>query len=168
MNILKIFSILLFATFCFTLCIVIAVKILKNKEENVMLNEKYIKLASIFIAVSIILNLVFQKVSYLYDIIEQYTSNFDFHRLFTIGKNNYGYSEEMVKVSCIYLAIALMWIWISSLFSKIITKRFFADNTTNYQLLEGIILICISIAFYPVLNFILDNFYIILDKPTFN
>lgn len=168
MNILKIFSILLFAIFCFTLCIVIAVKILKNKEENVMLNEKFIKLTSIFIAVSIILNLVFQKVSYLYDIIEQYTSNFDFHRLFTIEKNNYGYSEEMVKVSCIYLAIALIWIWISSLFSKIITKRFFADNTTNYQLLEGIILICISIAFYPVLNFILDNFYIILDKPTFN
>lgn len=168
MNILKILSLLLFAIFCFAICIVIAVKILKKKDENILLNNQFIKLSSIFIAVSTVLNLVFQKVSYLYDVIGQYSINVDFIKLFPIGKYNYGYSPEMIKVCCIYLAISFVWIFIASLFSKMISKYFFEKSTLNFYLFEGITLICISIAFYPILNFILENFYIVLDQPTIN
>lgn len=168
MNILKILSLLIFAVFCFAICIIIAVKMFKQKDENILLNNQFIKLSSIFIAVSIILNLVFQKVSYLYDIIGHYNIKIDFVKLFKIGNFNYGFSPEMIKVCCIYLAISFIWIWIASLFSKMISKSFFAQTTINYFLFEGIILLCIAIAFYPILSFILDNFYIILDQPTIN
>lgn len=169
MNTLKVFSILLFSSICFLGCIVIARMVLKDrKDSNVMLNNEFIKISSIFIAVSIVLNLLFQKVIYLYDLIDKYFIDFDFQKLFTIGKSNYGFSPEMLKVTTMYMALAFVWIFAISLFSKIIAQRFFEKDTFNSRIFEGIILICFAIAFYPVLSFVLDNFYVVLDMPKIN
>lgn len=169
MNTLKIFSILLFSIPCFAVCIFLAKKILKDKtDNNVMLNNGFIKLCAIFISVSLVLNLVFQKVIYLYDVIDKYFLDFDFIKLFEIGRSNYGFNSEMLKVTTIYMVLAFVWIVIISGFSKIITKKFFEPDTSNYKIFEGVIMLCLTVAFYPVLSFILDNFYLILEMPKIN
>lgn len=169
MNTLKVFSILLFSSICFVGCIIIARKVLKDRKDgNLMLNNEFIKISSVFIAVSIVLNLLFQKVIYLYDLIDKYFIEFDFIKLFNVGKSNYGFSQEMLKVTTIYMALAFVWVFIIALFSKIIAQKFFEKDTFNYKIFEGIILLCLAIAFYPVLSFILDNFYVVLDMPKIN
>lgn len=169
MNTLKIFSILLFSIPSFAICILTAKRVLKDKSDNdILLKNGFIKLCSIFISVSLILNLVFQKVIYLYDVIDKYFLDFDFIKLFTVGNSNFGFSGEMLKVTTIYMALAFVWIVCLSAFSKIIAKKFFEVDTFNYKIFEGVILLCLAIAFYPVLSFILDNFYLILDTPKIN
>ncbi len=169
MNTLKIFSILLFSFISFAGCIIIARKVLKEKKgEKVMLNNEFIKISAIFIAVSIILNLLFQKVIYLYDLIGKYLSDDDLIKIISIGKFNYGFSKELLKVSSTYMALGFVWIFVISLFSSLIAQKFLDKNTLNYKIFEGIILICFAVAFYSVLSFILDNFYIVLEMPTIN
>lgn len=169
MNTLKIFSILLFSIPCFAICILLAKRILKDRSDgNTMLTNGFIKLVGIFISVSIVLNLVFQKVIYLYDVIEKYFIEFDFIKLFSVGRSNFGFSSEMLKVTTIYMALAFVWIVIIASFARIIAKKFFETNSFNYKIFEGVILLCLSISFYPVLSFILDNFYVILDTPKIN
>lgn len=169
MNTLKIFSILLFSIPCFAVCIILAKRVLKERSDhNDFVTKEFIKLSAIFISVSIILNLVFQKVIYLYDVIDQYFLDFDFIKLFSAGNYNFGFSIEMLKITTIYMALAFVWIVIISSFSKIIAKKFFEADTFNFKLFEGVILLCLSVAFYPVLSFILDNFYLILDTPKIN
>lgn len=169
MNTLKIFSILLFSIITFSACIFVALQILKNKKDsNVLLNNQFVKFSSIFIAISIIMNLLFQKVIYLYDIIDKYFIEFDFVKVISLGNIHYGFSSEMLKVITIYMAIAIVWVVIITLFSKLLATKFFTKETWNFQIFEGIILLCLSVAFYPVLSFILDNFYIILEMPKIN
>lgn len=168
MNTLKIFSILIFSILCFVVCIIIARQVLKSKNNEQLLNNEIMKISSIFISVSIILNLVFQKVIYLYDVIDNYFLDFDFIKLLRIGNSNYGFSSEMLKVVTIYLTLAFIWVFIVSLFSKIITQRFFDKESFNYKIFEGVILLSLTLSFYPVLSFILDNFYEILKMPKIN
>lgn len=167
MNTLKIISILIFSVICLSLSLFISFRILKGKQEETTYDiTNLIKSSSIFIAIAIMLQLVFQKISYLYDILDQY--NYDFQKVFIIGKSIYGFSPEMIKVSCIYLALAFVWILITSLFAKTISGKFFKKDTLNFEVFQAIILISFAIALHPVFDFILDNFYIVLDKPIIN
>lgn len=167
MNTLKIISILLFAVICLSISLMITFRILKSKSNDEKYNiSKLINSSSIFLAVSIVLNLVFKKISYLYDIIDQYS--FDFHKVVSIGHFNYGFSPEMVKVSSIYLMLAFVWVVIASLFAKTISGRFFNKDTFNFEIFQAVILLSFAIALYPVFDFILDSFYIVLEKPVIN
>lgn len=167
MNTLKIISILLFAVICLSISLMIAFRILKNKSNDEKCNiSKLINSSSVFLAVSIALNLVFKKISYLYDIIDQYS--FDFQKIVSIGNFNYGFSPEMVKVSSIYLMLAFVWVVIASLFAKTISARFFNKDTFNFEIFQAVILLSFAIALYPVFDFILDSFYVVLEKPVIN
>lgn len=167
MNTLKIFSILVFSLFSFIVSMGIILRIIKykvNSEEKTY--SKLLHYSSLFIGVSIILNLVFQKVSYLYDLIDQYS--YSFQKVFSFGKFNYGFSPEMINVSVIYVALCFVWVCFSAFISKITTTHFFSKSSWENQLMQSVIFLSINIAFYPVLSFILDNFYIVLDRPTIN
>lgn len=163
MNTIKIFSILLFALFAFGVSFFIAQKMLLPKRKEELPFERVIMLSSTFVGISIILNLVFQKINFVYDLIDQYS--FDFQKVFEIKSEQYGYSIEMLKISTIYIAIAFAWLILAILFSKVFAKRFFNDTEWQYHTLKSIIFICLAIAFYPVLSFIIDNFYVVLTNP---
>lgn len=167
MNTLKIISIFLFAVICLAISLMIAFRILKTKSNDEKYNiSKLINSSSVFLAVSIALNLVFKKISYLYDIIDQYS--FDFQKIISIGNFNYGFSPEMVKVSSIYLMLAFVWVIIASLFAKTISARFFNKDTFNFEIFQAVILLSFAIALYPIFDFILDSFYVVLEKPVIN
>lgn len=167
MNTLKIISILLFSVICLSISLMIAFRILKTKSNDEKYNiSKLINSSSVFLAVSLALNLVFRKISYLYDMIDQYS--FDFQKVVSIGNFNYGFSPEMVKVSSIYLMLAFVWVVIASLFAKTISARFFNKDTFNFEIFQAVILLSFAIALYPVFDFILDSFYVVLEKPVIN
>lgn len=167
MNTLKILSIMLFAFCAFAVSFGIAKRTLfKNKDENRQPYENLVRMSGIFIAISITMNLLFQKISYLYDVIDQY--GFDFQKIFTGGKAEYGYSPEMLRASCIYMAIGFLWIWFSGRFANVMGSRYSENSPFSKTILSAIIFIALSVAFYPVLDFILDNFYTVLAQPEIN
>ncbi len=164
MNTEKIFSILLFGIIAFSIALFIARKMLVSKRNDEKPFEHIVQLSSTFIGTSIILNLVFQKIGYLYDLTNQY--GIRFVKLFTLDGYDYSYNVEMLKVSLFYLAIVYIWTIISIQFSRMFAKNFYKNTEWQYHILKSIIFICLAIAFYPILSFILDNFYVVLENPT--
>jgi hypothetical protein len=158
MNTLKIFSILIFGIIGFAIAILISYKTLvKRKPNSIFISGFMLQIASIFISTSILLNLVFGKISKLYDVIDQ--SYTDFITIFHLSKTNYGISPEMFKIIFIYIGITIGFIFFFSIISKILSKTLIADNSISTEIISGIILLCLSVAFYPIIDQILNSIY---------
>ena len=108
MNTLKIFSILIIGIIGFSITVFISYKTFSRKNTKNS-TDFLIKLASIFISSSILLNLTFNKISKLYDIIDN--SSFNFIKIITISKTNYGVSPEMFKMVFLYLGALFLFIF---------------------------------------------------------
>ena len=155
MNTLKIFSILVIGIIGFSITVFISYKILSKKNTNNS-TDFLIKLASIFISSSVLLNLTFNKISKLYDIIDN--SSFHFIKIITIFKTNYGVSPEMFKMVFLYLGVLFLFVFFFSSLSKILVKRMIPENL-NPEIMQGIILLTLNISFYPLIEQILNSFY---------
>ena len=155
MNTLKIFSILVIGIIGFSITVFISYKILSKKNANNS-TDFLIKLASIFISSSVLLNLTFNKISKLYDIIDN--SSFHFIKIITIAKTNYGVSPEMFKMVFLYLGVLFLFIFFFSSLSRIIVKKLIPENL-NPEIMQGIILLTLTISFYPLIEQILNSFY---------
>ena len=103
-----------------------------------------------------LLNLTFNKISKLYDIIDN--SSFHFIKIITISKTNYGVSPEMFKMVFLYLGVLFLFIFFFSSLSRIIVKKLIPENL-NPEIMQGIILLTLTISFYPLIEQILNSFY---------
>lgn len=155
MNTLKIFSILVIGIIGFSITVFISYKTFSRKNTKNP-TDFLIKLASIFIWSSILLNLTFNKISKLYDIIDN--SSFNFIKIITISKTNYGVSPEMFKMVFLYLGVLFLFIFFFSSLSRILVKKMIPENL-NSEIMQGIILLSLSISFYPLIEQILNSFY---------
>lgn len=155
MNTLKIFSILVIGIIGFSITVFISYKTFSRKNTKNP-TDFLIKLASIFISSSILLNLTFNKISKLYDIIDN--SSFNFIKIITISKTNYGVSPEMFKMVFLYLGVLFLFIFFFSSLSRIIVKKLIPENL-NPEIMQGIILLTLTISFYPLIEQILNSFY---------
>ena len=155
MNTLKIFSILVIGIIGFSITVFISYKILSKKNTNNS-TDFLIKLASIFISSSVLLNLTFNKISKLYDIIDN--SSLHFIKIITIPKTNYGVSPEMFKMVFLYLGVLFLFIFFFSSLSRILVKKLIPENL-NPEIMQGIILLTLTISFYPLIEQILNSFY---------
>ena len=155
MNTLKIFSILVIGIIGFSITVFISYKILSKKNANNS-TDFLIKLASIFISSSVLLNLTYNKISKLYDIIDN--SSFNFIKIITISETNYGVSPEMFKMVFLYLGVLFLFIFFFSSLSRILVKKLIPENL-NPEIMQGIILLTLTISFYPLIEQILNSFY---------
>lgn len=155
MNTLKNFSILIVGIIGFSTAVSISYKILSNKNIKSS-NDFIVKTAFIFISSSILLNLAFGRISKLYDILDG--SSFKFIKIFNISKTSYGISPEMFKMVFLYLGVILCFVFIFSYLSKILTKKIIPEGD-NSETLTGIILLSFTLAFYPLIEQILNSFY---------
>lgn len=155
MNTLKIFSILVIGIIGFSIAVFISYKTLSKKNSKNSA-DFLIKLASIFISSSILLNLTFNKISKLYDIIDN--SSFNFIKIITISKTNYGVSPEMFKMVFLYLGVLFLFIFFFSSLSRILVKKLIPESL-NSEIMQGIILLTQTISFYPLIEQILNSFY---------
>ena len=96
--------------------------------------------------------LTFNKISKLYDIIDN--SSFNFIKIITIAQTNYGVSPEMFKMVFLYLGVLFLFIFFFSSLSRIIVKKLIPENL-HPEIMQGIILLTLTISFYPLIEQIL-------------
>lgn len=166
MNTLKILSLSIFALICFYISLRIAIHFMNVKKIENNSYNKMITLSSVIISVAIANSLVLKKVSYLYDIFSEYS--YDLKVVFRINNFDYGYSPEMTTISCIYLILAFGWVSISIWLARLMVRNYFKKETLAYYVFEAVVLLSFNVAFYPLLDFILENFYVVLNRPLIN
>ena len=141
---------------------ILLVKLVYKKD-----NSSKDHLATLLVGIGIIFNTVNENIIKAYDLISSYHFDHDFVRVFKIGNEDLGYSQELTKLVIVNLVIAVIWFYFNHFISKLISNRFFGKHE-NKVFITIVIFLSLVISLNPLFRGILDASYQIINQPFYN
>lgn len=161
---MKIISLITLAIL-FLLIGIVLIKTSFKKEEKEA--HSLFRLSVLIVGLGIVFNTVNENIIKSYDLISNYFIQNDFIRVFSFGKQEIGYSQELIKLIILNLGIAILWFYINFLVAKLIGSKAFRENP-NKLLITMIIFLSLVLSLNPLLKSILEASYQIINQPFYN